>query len=83
VFCLGNRRFNKFIKCQLKSNIKWNYALILSITLGGFGMDRFYLGSWQEGFGKVFSFGGLGFWTVIDIILIWVGYIKPADGNYS
>lgn len=54
-----------------------------SITLGGFGMDRFYLGNWQEAFGKLFSFGGLGFWTLIDVILIWVGYLKPADGNYS
>ena len=54
-----------------------------SITLGGFGIDRFYLGNWQEAFGKLFSFGGLGFWTLIDIILIWVGYLKPSDGNYS
>lgn len=54
-----------------------------SITLGGFGVDRFYLGNWQEGFGKLFSFGGLGFWTLIDVILIWVGYLKPLDGNYS
>ena len=28
VLCMGNRRFSKFVKCQPKSNVKWNYALI-------------------------------------------------------
>ena len=34
----------------------WSTALILSITLGGFGADRFYLGYWREGLGKLFSY---------------------------
>jgi TM2 domain-containing membrane protein YozV len=54
---------------------------IKSITLGGFGIDRFYLGLWQEGIGKLFSFGGLGVWTLIDVILIATGYLKPSDGS--
>lgn len=44
-------------------------------------MDRFYLGHWEEGLGKLFSFGGLGVWTLVDIVLIAVGYITPADGS--
>ena len=52
-----------------------------SVTLGGFGVDRFYLGHWKEGLGKVFSFGGLGVWTLVDIVLIAVGYVGPADGS--
>lgn len=52
-----------------------------SITLGGFGVDRFYLGLWKEGIGKVFSFGGLGVWTIVDVILIAIGYIGPSDGS--
>lgn len=52
-----------------------------SITLGGFGADRFYLGQWREGLGKLFSFGGLGIWTLIDVLLIAVGYVGPADGS--
>ncbi len=55
--------------------------LNFSITLGGFGIDRFYLGHWKEGFGKVFSFGGLGVWTLVDMVLIAVGYVGPADGS--
>ena len=44
-------------------------------------MDRFYLGLWREGIGKLFSFGGLGVWTLVDVILIAVGYIGPYDGS--
>lgn len=54
---------------------------LCSITLGGFGADRFYLGQWREGLGKLFSFGGLGIWTLIDVLLIGVGYVGPADGS--
>lgn len=54
---------------------------VFSITLGGFGADRFYLGQWREGLGKLFSFGGLGIWTLIDVLLIGVGYVGPADGS--
>lgn len=55
--------------------------LLCSVTLGGFGADRFYLGQWREGLGKLFSFGGLGIWTLIDVLLIGVGYVGPADGS--
>lgn len=57
------------------------FYCVHSITLGGFGADRFYLGQWREGLGKLFSFGGLGIWTLIDVLLIGVGYVGPADGS--
>ena len=53
-----------------------------SITVGGLGADRFYLGYWKEGLGKFFSFGGIGVWTLVDVILIAVGYVGPADGSH-
>lgn len=81
VLCLGHRTFLKNIKCNWTQGIRWSTALIISITLGGFGADRFYLGHWQEGIGKLFSFGGLGVWTLIDVILISVTYLGPADGS--
>ncbi|KAG0719605.1 TM2 domain-containing protein almondex [Chionoecetes opilio] len=79
VMCLGNRVFRKKLYCNWTSGYKWSTALLLSITLGGFGADRFYLGHWQEGIGKLFSFGGLGVWTIIDVILIAIRYLGPAD----
>ncbi|XP_061203526.1 TM2 domain-containing protein 3 [Neopsephotus bourkii] len=81
VHCLGNRVFPKMLYCNWTGGYKWSTALALSITLGGFGADRFYLGQWREGLGKLFSFGGLGIWTLIDVLLIGVGYVGPADGS--
>ncbi|KAK7496865.1 hypothetical protein BaRGS_00011845 [Batillaria attramentaria] len=80
-YCLGRRCFYKQQPCNWSRGYKWSTALILSITLGGFGVDRFYLGLWREGIGKLFSFGGLGVWTIVDVILIAVGYIGPSDGS--
>jgi len=56
-------------------------CFIFSVTLGGFGVDRFYLGLWREALGKLFSFGGLGVWTIVDVILIAVGYVGPHDSS--
>ncbi|KAK3570986.1 hypothetical protein QTP86_032402, partial [Hemibagrus guttatus] len=78
---LGKREFQKRLFCNWTGGYKWTTALTLSITLGGFGADRFYLGQWREGLGKLFSFGGLGIWTLIDVLLIAVGYVGPADGS--
>nr|XP_054756493.1 TM2 domain-containing protein 3-like [Lytechinus pictus] len=82
VFCLGSRNFHRRKPCNWTSGSKWSTALILSVTLGGFGADRFYLGYWQSGLGKLFSFGGAGVWTLIDVLLIAVGYITPSDGSH-
>ncbi|XP_033211095.1 TM2 domain-containing protein almondex [Belonocnema kinseyi] len=81
VICLGRRNFLKNLPCNWTGGYRWSTALILSVTLGGFGADRFYLGHWQEGIGKLFSFGGLGVWTLIDVMLISMRYLGPADGS--
>jgi len=79
--CLGRRDFRTQIPCNWTGGHRWLTALILSITLGGFGADRFYLGHWQEGIGKLFSFGGLGVWTLVDVVMIAIKYVGPADGS--
>lgn len=81
LICLGKRDFLKLRPCNWTGGYKWSTALALSITLGGFGADRFYLGHWQEGIGKLFSFGGLGVWTLVDVVMVAIGYIGPADGS--
>ncbi|KAL3090811.1 hypothetical protein niasHS_007186 [Heterodera schachtii] len=77
--CAGRRHFFKNVRCHWTSGHSWRKALFLSVTLGGFGVDRFYLGHWKSAIGKLFSFGGLGVWTLLDIVLIAFGYIQPAD----
>ncbi|XP_037080142.1 TM2 domain-containing protein almondex-like [Pollicipes pollicipes] len=81
VLCMGRRTFHKSLFCKWTKGDRWGTALALSILLGGFGVDRFYLGHWQEAIGKFFSFGGLGVWTLIDVVLIAIGYLSPADGS--
>lgn len=81
VLCMGRRKFHKKLRCKWTNGTSWRTTLLISILFGGFGGDRFYLGHWQDGLGKFFSFGGLGVWTVVDVILIATGYLGPADGS--
>ena len=59
----------------------WMTTLLLSIFLGGLGVDRFYLGYTGLGILKLITCGGLGIWGVIDIILIATGEMKDAQGD--
>ena len=43
LICLGNREFYKQKPCNWTGGHRWFTALLLSITLGGFGADRFVL----------------------------------------
>ena len=56
-------------------------ALILSIFVGGLGIDRFYLGYIGMGVLKLLTFGCFGILTIIDIINIATGRLSPADGS--
>ena len=56
-------------------------ALLLSIFVGEFGVDRFYLGHTGMGVLKLLTCGGLGIWWLIDIILIATDKLGPADGS--
>jgi micrococcal nuclease len=54
---------------------------MLSLFLGGIGIDRFYLGKIGTGILKLITFGGLGFWYLIDIVLVLTGKMKDKKGH--
>lgn len=56
-------------------------ALILSVLLGGLGVDRFYLGYTGMGVLKLLTGGCFGILWIIDIINIATGSLGPADGS--
>src|SRR5699024_5028797 len=53
---------------------------LLSWLLGGLGADRFYLGKIGTGVLKLITFGGLGLWSLIDLIITLVGARKDKHG---
>ena len=53
---------------------------LLSYFLGGLGVDRFYLGKVGTGILKLITFGGLGIWWLIDLIVVLVGRTRDKNG---
>ena len=58
-------------------------ALILVIFVGGMGIHRFYLGYTWQGIVQLLTLGGCGIWSLIDLIRIITGDLKPKDAEYD
>ncbi len=54
---------------------------LLSVLVGIFGVDRFYLGKIGTGIVKLITFGGLGIWYFVDLIIILCDGMKDKKGN--
>jgi len=81
VICSGDRNFTIQSSCLYTNGYSFSTALTLSIFLGTFGIDRFYLGYPTIGLFKLFTFGGFLVGNWIDIILIATQTLLPADGS--
>ncbi len=64
-----------------EGNKSFLVAWLLSLFLGQFGADRFYLGYTGLGVLKLVTLGGCGIWSLIDWILIWAGSLNAQDGT--
>lgn len=59
----------------------WRVAFWLSLFLGFFGADRFYIGRTRSAIVKMVTLGCLGIWWLSDFILIAGEWRKDADGQ--
>ncbi|KAK0421236.1 hypothetical protein QR680_015129 [Steinernema hermaphroditum] len=67
--------------CIYSSGASHATALMLSIFLGWLGIDRFYLGYYAIGLFKMLTFGSLFILYIVDVILIALQVLGPADGT--
>jgi hypothetical protein len=56
-------------------------TLLLALFAGGFGAHRFYTGHILFGVIQLFTVGGCGIWTLIDIIMIVTGKYTDSQGR--
>ncbi|GEL94912.1 TM2 domain-containing protein [Cellulomonas composti] len=55
-------------------------AFLLCFFLGTLGAHRFYVGKIGTAIAMIFTLGGLGVWTLIDLIMLAVGSFKDKEG---
>jgi len=56
-------------------------TLLLLIFLGGFGAHRFYAGKMGTALLFIVTFGGLGIWWLIDIVMVCTGSFTDSEGR--
>jgi len=63
------------------SDSQWVVILLLAFLLGVIGAHRFYVGKTGTGILMLLTFGGLGIWLLIDLILIVTGQFTNKAGE--
>jgi TM2 domain-containing membrane protein YozV len=56
-------------------------AALLCFFLGVFGAHRFYLRKTWTAILMILTLGGLGIWTLVDLIFIVTGSFRDGDGK--
>uniref|UniRef100_A0A915I3S4 TM2 domain-containing protein n=1 Tax=Romanomermis culicivorax TaxID=13658 RepID=A0A915I3S4_ROMCU len=76
-----NGTFTKEIPCQFSSGKSWRVTVGLSVFFGWLGLDRFYLGYYGTGLIKFTTFGFFFIFHLIDVVLVALQIVGPADGT--
>lgn len=62
--------------------VNWTLCLVMSVVFGSLGVDRFIMGKIGTGILKLVTFGGLGIWWLVDVILIATKNPYKNDSDY-
>ncbi|XP_022669973.1 uncharacterized protein LOC111253953 [Varroa destructor] len=86
IFCLGGTGINDThfiseVPCEWTNGYSFEFSLLLSVFLGWLGLDRLYLGYPGLALAKFCTLGGIFLWQLIDIVLIAMQVVRPADGS--
>lgn len=73
--------FYKNVSCRWTNGHSFETALLLSVFLGMFGIDRFYLGYPAIGLLKFSTLGFFFLGQLVDILLIAAQVVMPSDGS--
>uniref|UniRef100_U5EWP4 Putative conserved plasma membrane protein n=1 Tax=Corethrella appendiculata TaxID=1370023 RepID=U5EWP4_9DIPT len=76
-----NSSFTKEMPCKWTNGYHFDTTLLLSVFLGMFGADRFYLGYAGIGLLKFCTLGFMFLGQLVDVILIATQVVGPADGS--
>ncbi|CAL2037138.1 unnamed protein product [Caenorhabditis brenneri] len=79
--CRGSRTFRKLTPCIIYTGHYFLTTLLYSIFLGVVAVDRFCLGYSAMAVGKLMTLGGFGIWWIVDIFLLVLGVLGPADDS--
>jgi TM2 domain-containing membrane protein YozV len=55
--------------------------IVLCLFFGIFGAHRFYVGKTGSATVQLLTMGGLGVWTVIDLVIVLFGEFTDIDGR--
>lgn len=74
--------FERPVPCRYTRGYSFETSLLLSVFLGMFGADRFYLGYPAIGLAKFCTLGFMFLGQLVDIALISMQVVGPADGSH-
>lgn len=61
---------------------KWLITLLLCFFGGMIGLHNFYNRKIGYGILQIITFGGLGIWVLVDLIMIVTNNFRDKEGNY-
>lgn len=79
--CAIPRTTNEKYQDPNASPYNWLTALLLCFFIGNLGIHRFYVGKTGTAIIQLLTFGGCGFWALIDFIVIAMGNFTDKDGK--